>query len=220
VRIAEEEGERLVEELKKVTKNKTAITFKAVRSHTVADTVRRYTEQNYTNLVVMGSRGVSAIKKAVLGGTIVSVIDTCNAPVLAIPENADFRNFKHVVYATDLRNVQKELDTINPFAKIFDSNIHMIHVTETMDRKVELLKDAAETIIKKAAYPKIDLKFVLDDDIPSAIDKYIKETKADLLTTFTPKLTLFDKLFARSVTRKLAYQGNIPLLAFKRKGVR
>ena len=60
---------------------------------------------------------------------------------------------------------------------------------------------------------------IIDEDIPVAIDNYIKEKKGDLLTTFTHELNLFEKIFARSVTRKLAYQGNIPLLAFKRKSV-
>ncbi|HQQ82836.1 MAG TPA: universal stress protein, partial [Cyclobacteriaceae bacterium] len=64
---------------------------------------------------------------------------------------------------------------------------------------------------------KLDFKLIIDDDIPGAIDAYIKETKADLLTTFTHQLSLLEKLFARSVTRTLAYQGTIPLLAVKRK---
>lgn len=219
VKITEEEGSKLVDDFRKTLKGKSTVKFKAIRSHTVADTIRRQTEQNYTNLVIMGSRGASALKRAVLGGTTVSVIDTCKAPVLAIPEKATFKNFKHVVYASDLKNIQKELDTIVPFARIFDSNIHMIHVTESIDKKVEALKKNAETIIRGMNYPKIDLKFVIDDDVPNAIDRYIKETNAELLTTFTHELNLFEKLFARSVTRKLAYQGNIPLLAFKRKAV-
>ncbi|MGE0772570.1 MAG: universal stress protein [Cyclobacteriaceae bacterium] len=219
LQIVEEEGARLVEELKKSAKGKTTITFRAIRSHTVADTIKRYNEKNRANLIVMGSRGASAIKKVILGGTTVSVIDICNAPVLAIPEKAGFKNFKHVVYASDLKNVQKELDTIIPFARIFDSNIHMVHVTESMDKKMEAKKLSAEELIRKANYNKIDLRFVLDDDVPSAIDRYIKERDGDLLTTFTHELNLFEKLFARSITRKLAYQGTMPLLAFKRKAV-
>ncbi len=217
VQITEEEGRNLIEELRKEIKGDYKIEFKAIRSHTVAEMVKRYTDKNKTNIVVMGSRGASALKKVRLGGTTVSVIDDCHAPVLAIPEMAQYKNLQHIVYATDLKDTQKELDIILDFAKIYGSSVHMIHVVPAMDKKVEAAKMVVEAIIKKANYDKLDFKLILEDDIPKAIDNYIKQTKADLLTTFTHKLSLEDKLFAKSVTRTLAYLGTIPLLAIKRK---
>lgn len=215
--IAEEEGAKLIEDCSKQTKIKGTVTFRAIKSHTVADTVRRFAELNKVNLIIMGSRGASKLKKAVLGGTTVSVIDVANAPVLAIPEKAKFSDFKNVVYASDFKNVQKELDTLIPFARIFGSTVHMVHVTEVIDKTVDAKREEVKRMVQKADYNKIQLEMVIDDDIPLAIDKYIKEKKCELLTTFTHELNLFEKIFARSVTRKLAYQGNIPLLAFKRR---
>jgi len=216
IQITEEEGRNLIEELRRTVKGDYQIEFKAIRSHTVAEMVKRYTEKNKTNMVVMGSRGASALKKARLGGTTVSVIDDCPCPVLAIPEFAQYKNLQHIVYATDLKDTQKELDIVVEFARIYGSAVHMIHVVPSMDKKVETAKNSLEAIIKKTHYDKLDFKLILDDDIPKAIDQYIKQTKADLLTTFTHKLSLEEKLFAKSVTRTLAYLGTIPLLAIKR----
>jgi nucleotide-binding universal stress UspA family protein len=86
-----------------------------------------------------------------------------------------------------------------------------------MDKKVEAAVNSVDEIIRKANYDKLDFKLILEEDITTAIDSYIKKTKADLLTTFTHKLSLEEKLFGKSVTRRLAYQGTIPLLAVKRK---
>ena len=216
-KIAEEEGEALVKELKNEIKGNYSLQFKAIRSHTVAEMVKRFVEKNPTHMVVMGSRGASALKKARMGGTAVSVIDDSNVPVLAIPEFAHYKNLEHIVYASDLSHVQKELDTIVEFAKIYGSHVHMIHVVPAIDKKVEASRNAVEEIIRKTNYEKLDFKVIIDDEIPTAIDKYIKQTKADLLTTFTHHLSLHEKLFARSVTRTLAYLGTIPLLAIKRK---
>jgi nucleotide-binding universal stress UspA family protein len=213
--VAEEEGAKLLQELK--TKTSSPIGFKAVRAHTVSDMIKRYAAKNYTNLVVMGSRGASQLKKVRFGGTTVSVIDSLYSPVLAIPELAQYKEFKHVTYATDLKDIKKELELIIPFAKIFGSFLHVVHVVPVMDKKVEASKLNAESIIKNTGYTSIDFKLLIDDDVPQAIDQYIKEKKADLLATFTHELSLYEKLFGLSVTRKLAYQGNIPLLAFKRK---
>lgn len=217
VQVSEEEGAALISEIKSKIKGDYTIEFKAIRAYTVADMVKRYTEKNKTNMVVMGSRGASAMKKVRLGGTTVSVIDDSPVPVLAIPEFAKFKNLEKIVYAFDLKDTQKELDVILEFAKIYGSHVHMIYVVGAMDKKVEASKLSVEAMIKKSNYGKIDFKLILEEDIPTAIDAYIKETKAELLTTFTHKLSLEEKLFAKSVTRTLAYLGTIPLLAIKRK---
>jgi nucleotide-binding universal stress UspA family protein len=213
--VAEEEGQKMVQELKQ--KINAPITFKAIRSHTVADMVTRYVEKNYTNLVIMGCQGASQLKKARLGGTTVSVIDSVHAPVLAIPKLAEFKSFKNVVYASDLKDAMKELEILIPFATTFDSKIHMVHVVPAIDMKVEAQRKNVEGMIKQSGYTKIDFKLLINEDVPGAIDQYIQDMKADLLTTFTHELSLFEKLFRLSVTRKLAYQARIPLLAFKRK---
>jgi nucleotide-binding universal stress UspA family protein len=95
--------------------------------------------------------------------------------------------------------------------------LKMVHVVPVVDKKVENRRLEVEQLIQKIKYPNLSFQLLIDDDIPGAIDRYIRETKADLLTTFTHELNLYEKLFGLSVTRTIAYQGNIPLLAFKRR---
>lgn len=215
--IAQEEGDNLVKELRNQVKGNYELVFKPVKARTVSEMVRKYVSKHPTNMVVMGLQGASAMKKARLGGTTVSVIDECPVPVLAIPELAKYQDLKHIVYASDLKNIQKELDIIVEFAKIFGSAVHMIHVAPVVDKKVDAAIQTVEEIIRKMNYDKLDFKLILEEDVTMAIASYIKETKADLLTTFTHKLSLEEKIFGRSVTRRVAYQAITPLLAVKRK---
>lgn len=217
IEASNQEGEIIVNELKKSTKPGTKIEFKAIKGHTVADFVQRYVQKNPTDLVVMGSQGASSLKKFRLGGTAVSVIESCPVPVLTIPKWAIFKDFGTVVYASDLKNIQKELDTIVPFARIFNSTLHMVHVVPAIDKSVEMMKEETDKLIRKTDYTKLDFRVIIEEKVPEAIDGFIKSSKADLLTTFTHELNLYEKLFGLSVTRTLAYQASIPLLAFKRK---
>lgn len=214
---AKDEGTELVKELSKTAKAGTKITFEAIKGHSVAETIKRYAQKNSADLIIMGSQGASPMKKFRLGGTAVSVIEMSTVPVLAIPQFAAFWNFTTVVYATDLTNPAKELETIIPFARIFQSAIRMVHVVPLVDKKVEASRQEVEKLIQATNYPNLTFQLVIDENIPQAIDRYIRESKADLLTTFTHELNLYEKLFGLSVTRTLAYQGSIPLLAFKRK---
>ncbi|HNU41809.1 MAG TPA: universal stress protein [Cyclobacteriaceae bacterium] len=216
--IAQEEGDNLVAELRAQVKGNYTLVFKPVKARTVSEMVRKYVSNNPTNMVVMGLQGASALKKiGRLGGTTVSVIDECPVPVLAIPAYAKYSNMKNMVYATDLKNVKKELDIVVEFAKIFGSFVHMIHVAPSIDKKIETAGLAVDEMVQKYAYDKIRFELILEEDITKAIGDYIQKTSADLLTTFTHKLSLEEKLFGKSVTRKLAYQGTTPLLAVKRK---
>ncbi len=215
--VSQEEGDNLVKELRSQVKGNYELVFKPVKARTVSEMVRKYVSKHPTNMVVMGLQGASAMKKARLGGTTVSVIDECPVPVLAIPELAKYQDLKHIVYASDLKNIQKELDIIVEFAKIFGSAVHMIHVAPVMDKKLDAIIQTVDEIIRKMNYEKLDFKLILEEDVTMAIAGYIKETKADLLTTFTHKLSLEEKIFGRSVTRRVAYQAITPLLAVKRK---
>lgn len=214
---AEEEGASLIKKLHAEIKGDYKLKFKVVRGHTVTREVISFTNKNPTNMIVMGSRGASALKKARMGGTTVSVIDDAEVPVLAIPEFAHYKNLQKIVYASDLKNVQKELELLTEFAAIYGSHIHMIHVVPALDKKTEIARQAVDELIARVKYTKVDFRVIIDENVPAAIDQFIKVTNADLLTTFTHHLNLFEKLFARSVTRTLAYLGSIPLLALKRK---
>ena len=216
--IAQKEGQELILKISKDINPGTKISFQTLKGHTVGDAIYRYTAKHKVDLVVLGSQGASSLKKLRLGGTAVSVIEMSSAPVLAVPKFAAVWSFRNVVYASDLKNVEKELETIIPFAKLFNSAIRMVHVVPAVDKKMESKRQEIEKIIQHVKYPELSFDLLIDDNIPEAIDKFIREHKADVLTTFTHELSLYDKLFGMSVTRTIAYQGNIPLLAFKRRG--
>lgn len=215
--IAKKEGEELIQKISKFAKTGTKIEFKTLKGHAVGDAISRYTAKNNVDLVVIGSQGASSLKKLRLGGTAVSVIERSSAPVLTVPKFAAVWSFRNVVYASDLTNVDKELETIIPFAKQFNSRIRMVHVVPAVDKKMEQKRQEVYRLIQHSKYPEISFDLLIDDNIPEAIDKFIREHKADVLTTFAHELSLYDKLFGMSVTRTIAYQANIPLLAFKRR---
>lgn len=214
--IAQKEGEELIQKIQKFAKPGVKMTFKTLKGHTVGQAVRRFIQKHPTDLVILGSQGASALKKLRMGGTAVSVIEESHAPVLAVPKFAAVWNFKNVVYATDLTNLEKELDTILPFAKQFDSNIKVVHVVPAIDKKMEQRRQEVEKIVQQSKFSKISFDLIIDEDIPGALDRYIREHKVDLLTTFTHEVSFYEKLLGKSVTRTIAYQGSIPLLAFKR----
>jgi nucleotide-binding universal stress UspA family protein len=162
----------------------------------------------------MGTRGASGITRAVLGSNTNSVIEVSHVPVLAVPEQADFKGFRNVVYASDLRNLEPELEILIRYIEKFGSTIHLIHIVPP-GKDIHSSEVKIESALKKFPYKNIVTLVLVDHDIHSAIDQYVEVSKADVLAMFTHELSFFEKVFDKSMTRKMAFQSRIPLLAFK-----
>jgi nucleotide-binding universal stress UspA family protein len=193
------------------------VTCRIVQGRSFEDTIMKESKRLRSGLIVMGTRGASGLKKAILGSNTASLIGVSHIPVLAVPEHAEFTSFRNVIYATDMKNLEAELAILIPYVERFRSIVHILHIVED-GSQIEEVEQQINHVVKKTGYKNIVILVTFDPDIDGAIDQYISVTKADLLTMFTHEPSFFEKLFDRSVTRKMAFQSRIPLLAFKTIG--
>lgn len=211
---AKEDLEAFANDVSKQLKTSEPIRVKVVKGSSFNDTVKREAKKLRTGLIVMGTRGASGLKKYVLGSNTTSVIGISHVPVLAVPELGEFKSFKNVVYATDLKHVHKELKTLIPYLEKFNSTVHLLHVTRSL-KEVSALEKKLDAIVSKEGITNIVCKVIVNKNVDEAIEYYTKEVKADLLTMFTHDVSFYEKLFDRSITRKMAFHSKIPLLAFR-----
>ena len=76
-------------------------------------TLKKTIEAQQPDIVVMGTKGASGLKKILMGSNTVNVIANTKVPVLVIPEVARFENFlnqgkNRIVLATDLDLLENE----------------------------------------------------------------------------------------------------------------
>lgn len=169
-----------------------------------------------TGLIVMGTRGANGLKKYIVGSNTTAIIEESRVPVLVVPEEAQFKAFRNVVYATDLKHTEKELRKLIPFLDKFGSTIHLIHIAASAADALKC-ETKIDKIVEKVGYKKVIVRVLVNKSIDKAINDYVTTVKADLLTTFTHEHSFYDKLFNRSVTRQAAFQSKVPLLAFKQR---
>jgi nucleotide-binding universal stress UspA family protein len=178
------------------------------------ETIRKESKKLKSGLIVMGTRGASGLKKTVLGSNTASLIGDSHIPVLAVPEQGDFKSFRNVIYASDLKNLDQELLILIPYVKRFGSTVHVLHIVDDAS-KIESAEAEIEIVVKKMGYKDIVTLVTFDPDIDGAIDQYISVSGADLLAMFTHEPSFYEKIFDKSFTRRMAFQSKIPLLAFK-----
>lgn len=180
----------------------------------VVDEVLSVVDDFKIDLVVMGTHGASGITELILGSNAASIIEKSPAPVLAIPQKAVYKDIINLVYAYDdiqsgLPSFQKLLE----FANVYGSEITLLHIIESNRNTEDLNKKEFEKIKESSNYDKIRLELVKEENVLEGINDYINSHDVDVLAMAIRKRSLLDKIFNRSLTKKMAYHTRIPLLA-------
>lgn len=211
---AEAELEIMIKTLSEQYKTKEPIKYQVVRGAYFPSTLLREARRLHTGLIVMGTRGATGLTRAVLGSNTNSVIEVSHVPVLAVPEKADFKGFRNVVYASDLRKLEEELAILLRYTERFGSTIHLLHIIPPGEQ-VGAVEARIERVLKGFSYKDIVTLVLVDNDVESALDQYVEVSKADVLAMFTHEISFLEKVFDTSTTRKMAFHSRVPLLAFK-----
>lgn len=215
VETAQEDLEAFAHSLSKQVKFPDPIRCRVVvSSSSFTDTVRKEARKQHTGLIVMGTHGASGLQKVVLGSNTTTLISASAVPVLAVPEAAAFKGFRNMIYATDMRHLDKELKMLISYVEKFNTTIHMVHISSS-GRQAVVAEEKLEEAAARSEYKKIVTIVLVDTNLDTALDQYIENSKADVLAMFTHGLSFYEKLFNRSLTRRMAFHVKIPLLAFK-----
>lgn len=204
----------LIHEIAGKIKTSRPLEHKVVQGASFNATVKSEAKKLKSGLIVMGTRGANGLKKVVLGSNTASLIEISPIPVLVVPEFAEYKGFKKIVYATDLKHLDDEIAALLPYIEIFKSSVEIFHVAAT-SKAIAEAEEKIKEAIAKVKYSKLKIKVVVSKDIDKAVEEHVKEEQSDLLATFTHEHSFYEKLFDRSLTRKLAFQSRLPLLALR-----
>ncbi|MBK8552564.1 MAG: universal stress protein [Ignavibacteria bacterium] len=166
------------------------------------------------DLVIMGTHGASGITELILGSNTSSIIEKAHIPVLAIPHNAIYNGINNIVYAyDDIKSGLPSFQRLLEFAEIYNSEITLLHIIDAENNTVEVNKKEFERIKGSVDYDRIRLELVKEENVLEGINDYVNSNDVDILAMAIRKRTLFDKIFNKSLTKKMAYHTKVPLLA-------
>lgn len=187
----------------------------------VVNTILETAEKYKVDLIVMGTKGASGLKAVLMGSTTSKVINRTIRTLIAVPEKANFKPVKKIVFATDFRaNDLKVVQKLITIAEMYGSSITVFHVvTGVNDALYEenVMKKFKTKISKKISYQPITYKLLYSDNVEVKLEKYLKAESAGLLALSTKNKNLFQRVFGKSVLKKIALHTKIPLIVFHTK---
>lgn len=203
------------------------ISYDSIFGFPLADMIDTFVVKNKIDFIVMGTKGATGLRKALIGSNAAAVIDKSSVPVMVVPGKAQFKSIRKIVYASDIQNLPGEIKAVAQFARFFDASIDVLHVVQGHSKKEmeELERNMArilkeEQLIKTANYRKIQFHVLNSKNIPDAVDKFVSDQNTDVLTMFTHRLDFYEKLFDKSITRKLAFHSKVPMLTFNKTNLK
>lgn len=215
-RAVEEDGRNLIKELSALSENKLKIRLVSKVGNSIQKAIEEYAEKQHLDLIVMGSGGADGLKKALVGSNAVTVINHSKIPVIVVPGDASFDGLNDIVYATDMNHLATEMSQMSKLAQWFGAKLHILHVIRDGKHEKMHVESILATLDKIVPGTSIEFHTARGSHIAEAIDHFVTHQKADLVALFTHKLEFYEKLFDTSVTRQMAYQNHVPMLAFNK----
>ena len=216
--LMKEVQERAEEEMKAVEKKylqSSGIPYELeLLAGAVMDNINRLVKDKKIDLVLMATHKASKLDK-IIGDLTVYALEKCKAPLLLIPETSKYQPIRRLAFATDLKKIIRAdvFDKLRYLAQTFNAHIIVLNVNTD-------LKDLSEKEAEELKHIKMELQgmeyhfqFVEGEDAEKAILDFVHRQEVDIVAAVPRHHGFFEGLFHHSVSKNLALNTKIPLLA-------
>ena len=168
------------------------------------------------DIIVMGTKGVSAFEEFFIGSNTTRMIKTAAIPILAMPEKYDYKKFDAITFASDLEPIQdvSSLNIIKKLATAMNKKVNVLHVLQTEEIEISVSKREVLDELKAFLLPvKTDAIFAKKEKVADGLTSYLLDGGSGFLAMIARKHSFFERLFQGSNTEMLAYRTSVPLLS-------
>lgn len=182
---------------------------------TLNNGIKKVCENTKIAYIIMGITGGSLLDEVLVGSNTVQVAQHSSIPVLIVPPNSKFKKLERIVLAADFNKVVqttptheiKEIVTASK-SKLFILNINQKQKEISDEENFETLM--LDTLLYEL---KPEYHFIENENFMDGINTFVLDNQIDLIISIPKKHGLFESLFKRSYTKKLAFHSFVPLLS-------
>lgn len=183
------------------------------------ETMQQKAEDNNIDLIVMGTKGQTDSKSAILGSNSVNVMEKIRiCPTLAIPAGLKYKKPNEIVFPTSFRTDydEKEINTLLKIAEVTNAPIRVLHVQNrrVMVEARRKNKELLDSLLKNANYTHHTL---YDIDLKTAVQAFVQSRESEMIAFVNKKHNFFGSVFSNPLVKELGMHTNVPLLAMHDK---
>ena len=189
----------------------------AIRFQNPFEGIRDYSKKIGADLIVMGSKGQTALEEIFIGSNTEKTVISMDIPVLITKKDNDNFKFKKLVFASTF-----EKDEVNAFEgflsfiKNFKSKIYLLKINTPQNfENTSDSKKKIEDFIKSYNLDNYSINIYNDKSVEEGVLNFSKEKDIDLISLATHGRTGLSRFFNGSISLNLSKNVLKPVLTFK-----
>jgi len=210
---------KIISDLNRKYKTENHIYHSIVDYDNFIEAIKQIVKAKDISLIVMGTKGATGAEKVIFGSNTVRVIQRCDCPVLAIPDNCKFRSLDKIAFTSNyLTHYKKsEIKPLVSLAKKFNSKIDVLHLTKGEHLSVNQENNRA---FLDECFMSLKHEFInlCNTDLFKTVEHYILYNDIDLLAMMSRKHSFLERLFTKHNIETFAFQVSIPFLVMNNTG--
>jgi nucleotide-binding universal stress UspA family protein len=183
---------------------------------TPEEDILQYSNEYKPGVIILGTKSSDKNVDSLFGNITATIIEKAKVPVLVIPEKSHFSgvNKTNILYATDFdKSDYMAIRKLMTLIYLFDVKIYCVHIGNNKWDSLHINKMKNHFAVNYSGY-EFECSVIHDDNILSALQQFIRSKSIDIISMTTHKRNFITKLLEPSLTRKMLFNNDTPLLVF------
>jgi nucleotide-binding universal stress UspA family protein len=181
----------------------------------IEDHILRAAEKYKSDLIVMGTHGLSGISRVLTGSTANKIVNRATIPVLTIKESVKEPVIRKILYATDFsETADKTFSEVEKLGKLLDAEIEIVKVVTRFQFETSSQSEKAISRFKeKFSDPNLKVSIYYSQSKQAGIRSYAQKVHADLIAIGMYRRNGLGNFFTNINTEGLINHSTLPVMA-------
>ena len=205
---------RLLKKISKISNRSNHRFYSVVDYGFFIDAIRRQVEEKNIDLIIMGTKGATGLKRIVIGSNAGDVVVKVKCTTLVVPENAIYDGLGEIAFPTDF-STYNNFNTLKPLVELIeerDSKLSVLHVNKMgteLSEEQENGKDFLQNLFSEYNHK---FFFLSNNKLEDAVQCFTESREVDMIAMVAKNLNYFQQILFHTRVENITYHTNIPFL--------
>ncbi len=178
------------------------------------ESIRKQIDEKKINIIVMGTKGASGLKKLIVGSNTGAVITKVKCTTLIVPENASFFPINEIAFPTDF-SLFYGIKTLEPVFEIlerFNANLRVLHMGHKEEHLTNDQSKNKEFLDDYLHHRKHSFHFLTNKKIEESIQCFVESRNINMIAMVAKNLNYFQQILFHTKVQYMSYHTDLPFL--------
>ncbi len=178
------------------------------------EALKREADTRNIDLIIMGTKGATGLKKATIGSNTGDAITKIKRPLLAIPEDAEYAPLQEIAFPTDYHTKYETnvLDNLLAMAQLHNAQLSILYVSkkgEELNHEQLANKAFLHDYLKEVPH---NFYALTGNKLETAVQCFTESRQIDMIAMVAKNLNFFQRILFRPAVEEISYHTKVPFL--------